>query len=117
MNEQLKLLRKELNITQQEFADRLRISRNTVATYEAGKSNPSDAAISLICREFSVNEEWLRTGIGEMFNSLEEDEYAVMVARIDIEDPRMKQAIIDYCHLKPKEKELFWNFVDTFIRK
>ena len=67
MNERLIKLRKYLHITQQEFADRLNVSRSTVATYEVGKSNPSDAAISLICREFNVNEEWLREGIGEMF--------------------------------------------------
>ena len=69
MNVRLKQLRKALNFTQQEFADRLKIKRNTVATYETGKSNPSDAAVSLICREFNVNEEWLRTGAGEMFKA------------------------------------------------
>lgn len=67
MNERLKVLRKSLNLTQQEFADRLNVSRNTVATYEIGKSNPSDAAVMLICREFNVNETWLRTGEGDMF--------------------------------------------------
>lgn len=67
MNERLKELRKALNITQQEFANKLKVSRNTVATYEIGKSNPSDAAISLICREFNVSEKWLRTGEGDMF--------------------------------------------------
>lgn len=69
MDMRLKQIRKALNLTQQEFADRLKIKRNTVATYEAGKSNPSDAAVSLICREFNVNEEWLRTGVGEMFKA------------------------------------------------
>ena len=49
-------------IKQQECADRLGVRRKTVATYESGKSNPSDAAVSLICREFNVNEEWLRNG-------------------------------------------------------
>ena len=68
MNSRIKKIRKSLDLTQQEFADRLGIKRNTVATYEVGKSNPSDAAISLICREFNVNEEWLRTGVGEMFS-------------------------------------------------
>lgn len=67
MNERLKKLRKALDLTQQEFADRLKVKRNTVATYEVGKSNPSDAAVSLICREFNVSENWLRTGEGEMF--------------------------------------------------
>ncbi len=67
MNERLKKLRKALDLTQQEFADRIRVKRNTVATYEMGRSGISDAAISLICKEFNVNEAWLRTGEGDMF--------------------------------------------------
>lgn len=82
MNERLKKLRKTLDLTQQEFAGRLQIKRNTVATYEAGKSNPSDAAVSLICREFNVNEDWLRTGEGEMFIQMTRDEeIAAFVAK------------------------------------
>lgn len=67
IKDRLKKIRSTLHITQQEFADRLGIKRNTVATYETGKSNPSDSAIVLICREFDIREEWLRTGKGEIF--------------------------------------------------
>lgn len=67
MNERLKRLRKTLDLTQQEFADRVGIKRNTMSTYESGRNQPIDAVISLICREFNVNEEWLRNGTGEMF--------------------------------------------------
>ena len=67
MNERIKLLRNTLQMTQQEFADRIKVKRNTVATYEMGRSVPSDSAIALICKEFSVNETWLRTGTGDMF--------------------------------------------------
>ena len=67
MNERLKELRKILKLTQQEFADRLNIKRGAIANYEIGRNAPIDAVISLICKEFSVNEDWLRTGEGEMF--------------------------------------------------
>ncbi len=67
MNERLKKLRKVLDLTQQQFADRIGSKRNTVAKYETNANTPSTAVISLICREFNVNEEWLRYGIGEMF--------------------------------------------------
>ena len=70
MNERLKKLRKELDMTQQEFADSIGIKRSTMATYEAGRNIPIDAVVSLICREFNVNEKWLRTGEGEMFIEL-----------------------------------------------
>lgn len=81
MNERLKKLRKTLDLTQQEFAKRIGIARANIASYEVGKSNLSDAVISLICREFNVNENWLRTGDGEMFTS-EESEYGAIVDRI-----------------------------------
>ena len=82
MNERLKKLRKVLDLTQQEFADRLGISRGNIGSYEVGKSALSDAVISLICREFTVNEDWLRTGEGEMFIQMTRDEeIAAFVAK------------------------------------
>lgn len=67
MDERIKKLRKVLDLTQQEFANRIGIKRNTIANYEAGRNAPIDSVVSLICREFGVNEAWLRTGEGEMF--------------------------------------------------
>ena len=69
MNERIKKLRKVLDLTQQEFGERLGIKRNTIATYESGRNDPIDAVVSLICKEFNVNEEWLRGGTGEMFKA------------------------------------------------
>lgn len=67
MSERLKKLRKALDLTQQEFADRIGSKRNTVAKYETEANTPSAAVVSLICREFNVNEDWLRNGVGDMF--------------------------------------------------
>lgn len=67
MNERIKKLRKTLDLTQQKFADRIGVKQNTVAQYEMGRNIPIDSVISLICREFNVNEDWLRNGVGEMF--------------------------------------------------
>ena len=74
MKERIKKIRKELDLTQQEFADRLGIKRGGVANYEIGRNEPADAVISLICREFNVNEQWLRDGSGKMFIELTRDE-------------------------------------------
>lgn len=67
MNERLKDLRKMLGLTQQEFAEKLGIKRNAVTNYEVGRNLPADMVVSLICREFNVREEWLRTGEGSPF--------------------------------------------------
>lgn len=67
MNERIKKIRKELELTQQEFASRIGTSQNVLANYEIGRRNPSASVINNICKTFSVNENWLRTGEGEPF--------------------------------------------------
>lgn len=74
MNERIKKLRKTLDLTQREFGERLGIKGSTIANYELGRNEPIDAVLSLICREFNVNDEWLRTGNGEMFEELTEQQ-------------------------------------------
>lgn len=67
IGERIKKLRKMMDLTQRKFGERIGIKGNTVAQYELGRNEPIDAVLSLICREFNVNEEWLRTGEGEIF--------------------------------------------------
>ena len=67
MKDRLKQLRKALDLTQTEFAERIGTVQNTITGYESGRRNPSGPVISAICKEFNVNEEWLRNGTGEMF--------------------------------------------------
>lgn len=74
MKDRIKKIRKELDLTQQKFADRLGVQRNTIAMYEMGRTLPSDAIMRSICREFNINEDWLRTGQGEMFIKQTRDE-------------------------------------------
>lgn len=74
IKDRIKELRKAKGLTQFEFADRLKVSRSNIASYETGKNELSSAAISLICRTFSVSETWLRTGEGEMFSDTAREE-------------------------------------------
>lgn len=85
MAERIKLLRKALGLTQQEFSDTIKVKRSTLATYESGRNEPIDAVITLICREFDVNEKWLRFGTGEMFiEKTEDEEISEMLADIQL---------------------------------
>lgn len=74
MSERIKELISVLQIKKVEFAKRLNLSQPFVSELCSGKTNPSDRTISDICREFSVNETWLRTGEGEMFRQQSRDE-------------------------------------------
>ena len=67
MKDRIREVRASVNLTQQKFADRIKVNRSAVAQYEMGRNPPSDAVITLICREFGVDEVWLRTGAGEPF--------------------------------------------------
>ena len=67
IGERIKKMRKDLHLTQQDFAERIGATQNTITRYETDKINPSSAAITLICRTFHVREEWLREGIEPMF--------------------------------------------------
>lgn len=64
-------IRKALNLTQEEFANRLRINKGTISNLEKDRQNPSEQLIRLICLEFVVSEDWLKIGKGEMFISPE----------------------------------------------
>ena len=74
MQNEIKTLRKELGLTQTKFGERIGVKGNTITTYENGTRTPSDAVVLAICREFSVSEEWLRTGRGDMFIKKTESE-------------------------------------------
>lgn len=65
MHNRIKEIREGQKMTQQEFADKLKISKSNLASYETGRRNPSSAVITLICNQFGYNELWLRTGEGE----------------------------------------------------
>ena len=68
MKDRIKDIRNSLHMSQTDFAKKLLVSRSAVCKMESGENSPSDQTIALICKEFNVNEEWLRTGEGEMFN-------------------------------------------------
>jgi len=76
-------IRKDNGLNQEQFAKKLGLSRNFINQVENGKNNFSDRTISDICREFSVNETWLRTGEGEMFTKKDrESEITLMVQKL-----------------------------------
>lgn len=66
MNTRIARIRKEANLTQQEFADRLGLTKNFVSLIETGGRKPSDRTISDICRIFDIQEDWLRHGLEPM---------------------------------------------------
>lgn len=116
MNERIALVRKSLGLTQEKFAEQVGLSRNFMWMIESGTRVPSDRTISDICREFNVNETWLRTGEGEMFNQITRSEkLAVFLADITAneEDNFKRQFVEVLAELEPED----WKFLERMARK
>lgn len=114
MHTRIKALRTAEGLTQQAFADRIGVKRNTVATYEMGRSTPSDSAITLICREFNVNEAWLRTGDGPMFKPKSRNEELFAFLNTAVEEDGIKARLLT---VMARLSEDQWELLADMARK
>lgn len=108
MNNRIKDIRKHFGYSQQNFADILGISRGNIAAYEVGKNAPSDAVISLICTKCNINEDWLRTGTGNMFKELTRNQEIQSFANEIMELPDKdikKKLVLAISKLTPQDWE------------
>lgn len=114
MNERIKELRKSLGLSQEAFAERLGLKGSAVSHLESGRRNITNQNIIAICREFGVNEEWLRTGSGDMFEEMSRAEKAAQIvgAALGSGDEFILNTFIALGQLSPNEWELIKKFVD-----
>lgn len=114
MNERIKELRKSLGLSQEAFAERLGLKGSAVSHLESGRRNITNQNIVAICREFGVNEEWLRTGSGDMFEEMSRAEKAAQIvgAALGSGDEFILNTFIALGQLSPNEWELIKKFVD-----
>lgn len=118
MNERIRALIKALKIKQAEFAQRLGVSRPFVSELCSGAKNPSDRTITDICREFGVNEHWLRTGEGEMFSRLSREEEIAKFMTTVIRDPDsefQRRFLETMAKLEPAQWKLMEQMLDNLI--
>lgn len=97
MQNRIKEVRKHYKLTQTEFGERIGVKGNTVTGYETGIRSPSDSIIVSICREFNVDETWLRTGEGSMFvpKTLYQEMGEIVQAASRV-DPEKARKFFDY---------------------
>lgn len=118
MKDRLKELRKALHLTQQKLADKLGVKQNTIAQYEMGRNEPSDAVIVSICREFGVSEDWLRNGNGDMFIPMTRDEeIASFIGSVqaDVDDTFKKRFISALAKLSTEEWKAIEHLMENMI--
>ena len=119
MIERIIQIRKEYKLSQEEFAKKLGLSRNFINQAENRKKNFSDRTISDICRKFSVNEEWLRTGVGDMFIIPEDDTAALVSDLLEEPDDEFYQAVLEfvrtYKQLSPESRSILCEFGNMYL--
>lgn len=118
MNERIKELRKKLGLTLEKFGDRLGVGKTAINKLEKGENNVTDQMFKSICREFNVNEEWLRTGEGEMFQIPDDEDAALISDLLENTDDDFYKMTLDlirtYKQLQPESQAVFMNFCRQF---
>lgn len=118
MKNRVKELRKSLGLSQESFGEKLGVTKSSVSNMESGRFNVTDTIVKLICKEFNVNEYWLRDGEGPMFRPVKsvDNELSIEIAKlINSDDAFTKQCVLQYLKLSEKSKELFKNFLVSVV--
>lgn len=116
MGDRIKQIRLAAGLTQQQFSERIGLSRNYIALIETGSREPSDRTISDICREFGVSQSWLQTGEGEMFlPRSKNEELALMVADLmaETDDSFRKRFVSAFLSFPPDKLAVLEEFIDS----
>lgn len=107
LKENIKTLREHLGLSQKAFADRLMLTPPTISRIEKGDRKINDRLIVQICNEFNVNEEWLRSGEGEMFKGSDDFELASMMGKMfSGDDNFLKNVFLTFARLNDSEREV-----------
>lgn len=116
MKDRIKQVRKSNNLTMEQFGNRIGITKSSVSLLESGKNFPSEQTIKLICQEFNINEEWIRTGSGKMPKSLTKNQeigaFANDVMRLP--DEAFKKRFVEALK-KLDEKD--WESLEKIVNK
>ena len=116
LNERVKQLRKTLDLTMEKFGDRLGVKKNSISQIESGKNSLTEQMIKSICREFDVDEEWLRNGTGSMFiERTRDEEIAKFIGTIQsVEDDSFMKKFIS---MLAKLDESEWALLEKMVIK
>lgn len=112
MNERLKKLRTALGLSGEKFGEKIGLSRMAISNLENNKYNITEQTIISICREYNVNEKWLRTGEGEMFIETKESFLNNISKQYSLDDLDIK-IIESYLNLSPDGREFIKNYIKS----
>ena len=107
-------LRKSLNLKQIDLAKRILTTQGHISDIENGRKELTGRAIKLICSEFNVREDWLRTGNGEMFDTILEDELEGILSNYNLPDMG-KRFVKSFIELDAIEMKAVLGFMEKVV--
>lgn len=110
MKERLKELRKQLGLTMEEFGNNLGVRKTTISSLENGVNNITNQMVKLICTTYNVNEEWLKTGNGDMFVETKESHLAELAKQYALDDTEVK-IVEAFLELAPDKRAAIKEYV------
>lgn len=120
-NERIKEVRKAIGLTLEKFGERVGMKKSSLSTVENGVNAVSNQLRSAVCREFGVDEFWLRTGEGEMFRPRTNEEILTeFAADLAFEgDESFKKKVVTALAKMDEEtwaafEKWFWEFIKEF---
>lgn len=116
MNKRIKELRKYMGLSQEEFGNRLGISKSAISKIEKGDFEPAQRTIKAICREFNVSYAWLVDGKGEMFSNIPETILDELIDEYDL-DFLDKKIIKKYLELTSDERNAIKKYLKSLIEE
>lgn len=116
MNTRIKEIREAKGLSQADFAEMLKLKRNSISLIEVGKRNPSDRTIIDICNTFNVSEEWLRTGVGEMFIKTPSSTMEKLKQKFDLDDFSYN-LVYQYLKLDSDQRQTIRDFFYNVVAK
>lgn len=119
VNERLKEIRRSVGLNQADFAKKLGMGHSTLAMLEIGKRDILDRHIKTICSIFNINEDWFRTGRGDMYIAFTEDEqFASLLGEILVtENEEIKDIIMKANELDDFDLKTINQLIDRLIEK
>ena len=123
MNERVRKIRKALGLTLEQFGERLGVGKTAISKIESGDRGVTDQMCKSICREFNVDEEWLRTGTGgaevHFIKQTRNEEIASFINSVqqDSDESFRKRLIAILSEMTVDEWKLLENMATRLVRE
>ena len=118
--ERVRTLRKELSLTQSDFGKRVGVGKTAISKIEKNENSLTDRMFNSIRREFNVNEDWLRSGDGDMFLPFEDDVAEMVSQLLEVSNPfydLILDMMVSFNELDDKGKQAICDYTDLLAKR